>query len=169
MTGEGKGADRDGRGGCSSEGGLPAGRTSYPEPNLLRLHWPLTGLGRGKCPVQPPPQPPCPFKGEGDPRNTVKGTVRGTKGLTTHLKDTSLPSAHHITDGLLTAAPLTRTSHRAVIKTKQQNHKTYLKVERTTGRHRQASEPKKLQLGSQEFKTSMITTVRALMDKVDSM
>lgn len=76
---QGKGADLDGRGGCSSEQGLPAGRRSYPEPNLLRLHWPLTDLGRGKRPVQPPPQLPCPSKGEGDPRNTVKGIVQRHK------------------------------------------------------------------------------------------
>ena len=74
--GEGRGANLDRGGVSSSERGLPAGRTSYPEPNLLRLHGPLTDLGRGKCPAQPPPQPSCPSKGKGDLRNTVKGIVQ---------------------------------------------------------------------------------------------
>ena len=85
------GANLDRGGVCFSERGLPAGRTSYPEPNLLRLHRSLTDLGRGKCPAQPPPQPSCPSKGKGDPRNTVKGIVQRHR-TTDHVSKGHVPS-----------------------------------------------------------------------------
>ena len=166
--GEGKRVNLDRGGLCSSERGLPAGRTSYPEPNLLRLRRPLTDLGRGKGPAQPPPQLSCPSKGKGDPRNTVKSTVqrhwkidRTSKGYVPPQLIT-LQTTYH-------SSSFNQELHRAVIKTKLNTKLQGLEVGKQLEDTEQASEPKKLQLWSQGLKTSMINTLRALMDKADSM